>query len=186
MEHRIKLKDIQNYPDKNFLWKWNYRQTHNMLSGNFYCNICGYHRTLLELYSYYYYVAGDKIDNYKFEGARQEVVRICTKCATINEKFLLPLPDITKAAQLMEGLINKKPKKEEIKMSVIDVLNNEKTRLEKQLGELINVKLPENMPTHILEHLKMKQSLINNCIKSIDDLKNNYQLDETIKKIFTT
>jgi hypothetical protein len=70
-------------------------------------------------------------------------------------------------------------------MSIIDVLNNEKVKLEKQIGELNNVKLPDNLPKHITEHLTMKKSLIDNCIKSIDDLKNNYQLDETIKKLFT-
>jgi hypothetical protein len=123
-------------------------------------------------------------DGYFFRQCRDSYAQdfnICFRCAPHRER----------AACIIDSGIrqiinkNKKKKPEEEQMSIIEVLNNEKVKLEKQLGELNNVKLPENLPKHITEHLTMKKSLIDNYIKSIDELKNNYQLDETIKKLFT-
>jgi hypothetical protein len=144
-----------------------------------YCSICNY-AIPVKNDRYLLYLFKDKngvLHKEDMSGMEPFTYNICFRCTKNSSQLKRIVYELIEESKITN--------KEENHMSIIQVLEGEAKKLESQLSELNTIKLPENIPTHIVEHLKMKKSLIDNCLKSIEELKNNYQLDETIKKLFT-
>jgi hypothetical protein len=66
------------------------------------------------------------------------------------------------------------------------VLEKEKIRLHEQFGKLDKLSKKEiAYPQHIKDHMNFRMSLITNCIKTLNELEENNEVEESLKEIFS-